>query len=69
MKKYQVTATVETMRKVYNIEYDEVYLPDVLSVEGIENIITGMLYKHIETKHKQKIFIKIIKLDIKEIKE
>ena len=67
MGKYQVKATIETIRKVYNVETIIEINLEGLSPYGLRCIVYGMLYQDIQNKTKTEIFVKIKDLEIKAI--
>ena len=67
MIKYQVKATIETIRKIYNIEQIIEINLEGISEYGIKCLVYGMLYQQAQEDTKAERFVKIKDLEIKAI--
>ena len=69
MKSYKVFVKVSTIRRVWKWE-DVIKVSEVLTNEGVENLIIGTIYRTIQqvSNNPKPIFVKIDELEIIEIK-
>lgn len=69
MKSYKVFVKVSTIRRVWKWE-NVIKVSEVLTKEGVENLVIGEVYKTIQevSNNPKPIFVKIDELEIIEIK-